>query len=66
MDGGGSVFTQVSRFLAQGGLLEEFVDVQSTGLTDELDALDLEDITGERRSKNKEFLQSLDEYFRDE
>jgi len=66
MDGGGSVFTQVSRFLEQGGLLEEFVDVQSTGLTDELDALELEDITGEKRSKNREFLQSPDDYFRDE
>jgi len=34
-DGSGPVFTQVSRFLEQGGLLEEFVDVQNAGSTDE-------------------------------
>lgn len=33
MDGGGSVFTQVSRFLEQGGLLQKFVDVQNAGET---------------------------------
>lgn len=32
MDGGGSVFTQVSRFLEQGNLLDKFVDVQSAGI----------------------------------
>jgi DNA helicase-2/ATP-dependent DNA helicase PcrA len=45
-DGGGLVFTQVSRFLEQGGLLGEFVDVQSAGVPDELDDLELEDIIG--------------------
>jgi len=46
MDGGGSVFTQVSRFLEQGGLLDKFVDVQSTGDLHGLDELELEDIRG--------------------
>jgi DNA helicase-2/ATP-dependent DNA helicase PcrA len=31
MEAGGSVFTQVSRFLEQGGLLDKFADVQSAG-----------------------------------
>jgi DNA helicase II / ATP-dependent DNA helicase PcrA len=66
MDSGGSVFTQVSRFLEQGGLLEEFVDVQSTGDTNELDYLGLEDIIGGKNSRNKAFFENLEEYFRDE
>jgi DNA helicase-2/ATP-dependent DNA helicase PcrA len=66
MDGGGSVFTQVSRFLEQGNLLQEFVDVQSSGGLDELDDLELEDITGEKRNNNKEFFETLEEYFRNE
>jgi DNA helicase-2/ATP-dependent DNA helicase PcrA len=66
MDGGGSVFTQVSRFLEQGNLLREFVDVQCAAEPDELDALELEDIIGEKRNKNKEFFETLEEYFRNE
>ncbi|MFA5092430.1 MAG: ATP-dependent helicase [Candidatus Omnitrophota bacterium] len=64
--GGGSVFTQVSRFLEQGNLLDKFVDVQSAGDTDELDDIELEDIIGEKRNKNKAFFESIDEYFRNE
>jgi len=66
MDGGGSVFTQVSRFLEQGGLLEEFVDVQNSGLTNELDDIELEDVIGEKKNRNKEFFETMEEYFRNE
>jgi len=66
MDGGGSVFTQVSRFLEQGNLLDKFVDVQSAGDADELDDLGLEDIIGEKSSRNKAFFESIEGYFRDE
>ncbi|HNW38851.1 MAG TPA: ATP-dependent helicase [Candidatus Omnitrophota bacterium] len=66
MDGGGSVFTQVSRFLEQGGLLEEFVNVQSSGGLEGSEDLELEDIIGEKRSKNKEFFETMEEYFRNE
>jgi DNA helicase II / ATP-dependent DNA helicase PcrA len=66
MDGGGSVFTQTSRFLEQGGLLEEFVDVQGGGFPDEPEDLELEDIIGEKRNKNKEFFETMEEYFRNE
>jgi len=65
-DGGGSVFTQTSRFLEQGGLLEEFVNVQNVNLSDELLELELEDIIGEKKNKNKEFFSNLEEYFRNE
>ena len=65
-DGGGSVFTQTSRFLEQGGLLEEFVDVQDANLSDPLLDLELEEIIGEKRIKNKEFFETMEEYFRNE
>ncbi|MFA5200580.1 MAG: ATP-dependent helicase [Candidatus Omnitrophota bacterium] len=63
VDGGGSVFTQVSRFLEEGGLLKKFVEVQGVG--DEFEELELEDIIGEKRNPNKEFFENLEEYFRD-
>ena len=66
MDGGGSVFTQVSRFLEQGDLLNKFMDVQSAGSPDELDDVGLEDIIGEKRNRDKAFFESIEEYFRDE
>ena len=65
MDGGGSVFTQVSRFLEQGGLLNKFVDVQSSGDSGGWDDVELEDIIGEKKQRNKEFFESMEEYFRD-
>ena len=63
---GGSVFTQTSRFLEQGGLLEKLVDVQSANFSDELLDLELEEIIGEKRSKNNEFFETMEEYFRNE
>ena len=66
MDAGGSVFTQVSRFLEQGNLMREFMDVQNSGVLDELDSLELEDIIGEKRNKNKAFFETMEEYFRNE
>jgi len=65
MDGGGSVFTQVSRFLEQGGLLNKFVDVQAAGDSDGWDDVELEDIIGEKKQRNKEFFETMEEYFRE-
>jgi len=53
MDGGGSVFTQVSRFLGQGGLLDKFVNVQSSSELACLDDVELEDIIGNRHFRNE-------------
>ena len=61
MDGGGSVFTQVSRFLEEGNILEKFAEIQSNG--DEFEDIDIEDITGERGAKDKRFWDSMNEYF---
>jgi DNA helicase-2/ATP-dependent DNA helicase PcrA len=66
MDGGGSVFTRVSRFLEEPKLLGKFVEVQGSGVADEWDLLGLEDILGERSCRDKEFLETLDEYFRED
>ena len=65
MDGGGSVFTQVSRFLEQGGLLSKFVDVQTAGDSGGWDDVELEDIIGEKKQRNKESFETMEEYFRD-
>ena len=61
MDGGGSVFTQVSRFLEEGNILEKFAHIQTTG--HESEDVDIEDIIGERSPRDKKFWDSMDEYF---
>ncbi|MFH1191382.1 MAG: ATP-dependent helicase [Candidatus Omnitrophota bacterium] len=63
---GGLVLTRASRFLEQGGLLGALVNVQSASALDELDDLELEDIIGEKRNRNKEFFETMEEHFRDE
>jgi len=64
MDEGGSVFTQVSRFLDEGNIMDKFVNVESAqGSDDFLD--DANPNTPERFSKNKEFLNIMKDYFRD-
>lgn len=65
MDTGGSIFTQVSRFLEEGGLLNKFVDVQSCADSGVLDDVDLDDIIGEKHRESGEFFKTLEEYFRD-
>jgi len=65
METGGSVFTQVSRFLGQGGLLDKFADVRSAGGLEGLDDAELEDIVGGEKQRNKEFFKTLEEYLRD-
>jgi DNA helicase-2/ATP-dependent DNA helicase PcrA len=65
MDGGGSVFTQVSRFLEQGGLLNKFVDVQAVGDSDDWDDLELEDIIGQKKPGNKDLFEAMEEHFRE-
>ncbi len=65
MDTGGSIFTQVSRFLEEGGLLDKFVDVQPCADPGGLDDVDLDDIIGEKHRESGEFFKTLEEYFRD-
>jgi DNA helicase-2/ATP-dependent DNA helicase PcrA len=63
-DGAGTVFTAVSRFLEEGGILERLVENESAAVGD-LDDVSLEDITGERPRPDKEFLDMLKDYYRE-
>jgi DNA helicase-2/ATP-dependent DNA helicase PcrA len=62
MAAGGTIFTQLSRFLEEGSVLDKFVDVQALG---ELAAEDceLEDIIGESGHRSKEFFDNMKDYF---
>ncbi|MDD5618593.1 MAG: 3'-5' exonuclease, partial [Candidatus Omnitrophica bacterium] len=64
MDSGGSVFTQVSRFLEEGGLLNRLIEVQGIGQEDSED-LELEDIIGKKEGRNQALFEAMEEYFRD-
>jgi len=65
MDGGGSVFTQVSRFLDQGDLLNKFTQIETAGQIDDFEDA-LEDNIEGHTSRNREFFETLEEYFRDQ
>jgi DNA helicase-2/ATP-dependent DNA helicase PcrA len=61
--GGGSVFTQVSRFLEEGGILDRFTDIE-TADSDDFEDAEVEDIIGVRPKPDKEFLEMMKEYYR--
>ena len=66
MDGGGPVFTQVSRFLDEGRIMDKFVQIEGAG--DEFDAAGVEfkEDTGKKSATDKEFLRMMQEYFHDQ
>ena len=66
LDGGGQVFTQVSRFLDQGGILQKFVEVKSAADDPDWDELEPEDPFPDSRLPDREFLRLMEEHFRDE
>ncbi|MBI4982226.1 MAG: ATP-dependent helicase [Candidatus Omnitrophica bacterium] len=59
------VFTQVSRFLEEGKILDRFVDVHELGPLDALDDLDVEDILGRKPQARGGFFEEMREYFND-
>ena len=63
MDGGGQVFTQVSRFLDEGRIMDKFVQIESGG--DEFDAAGAEfrEEPGRKSVGDREFLRMMREYF---
>ena len=64
MDGGGSVFTQVSRFLDEGNILNNLVEVEAGIPTeDDSDYDDLDEPVKDSK-KNQEFLEMMKDYFR--
>ncbi|MBI3008084.1 MAG: ATP-dependent helicase [Candidatus Omnitrophica bacterium] len=62
-DGGGSVFTAVSRFLEEGGILNKFLAFERADYNKFRD-ISPED-TGGRHRPDKEFLDMMKEYYRD-
>ncbi|MFA4888882.1 MAG: 3'-5' exonuclease, partial [Candidatus Omnitrophota bacterium] len=65
-DAGGMVFTQVSRFLEEGNILDKFAEVESLGDSDEFSDIQPEEIIGRSAKYDKEFMDSLHDYFHDE
>ena len=64
MDGGGSVFTQVSRFLDEGDILNNLVEVESgRPIEDEIDYDDLDEPVKDKKT-DQEFLEMMKDYFR--
>jgi len=56
MDNGGGVFTQVSRFLDKGCVLDKFVNTETVACSYEAQ---------DNEPQNKDFLRTMKEYFRD-
>ena len=64
LDQGGSVFTQVSRFLDQGDILDKFVRVESAGEgVESLDDADIEGLIGDSLPEDKDLLDRMKDYF---
>jgi DNA helicase-2/ATP-dependent DNA helicase PcrA len=66
LDEGGSVFTQVSRFLDEGDILHTLVDVEAAlNIASPFDNFELDDTKESRSLREKEFFDSLEEFFSD-
>lgn len=61
MDGGGSVFTQISRFLDEGNIMNNLVEVESEFSSDNSDYDDLDEPVKDSK-KNQEFLEMMKDY----
>lgn len=66
MDGGGSVFTQVSRFLDEGNILNNLVEVESEISAEEDSEYDDLDEPVKDKKIDQEFLEMMKDYFRDQ
>jgi len=64
LDGSRSVFTQVSRFLEEGNILNKFVEVD-TSVSRSIPELDLDEVLGDGHGRNNEFLDMMKDYFRE-
>ncbi len=66
MNSGGSVFTEISRFLLEGNLMERFLTIEGAGQEEGLDAVGIEDIIGEDKGMDRNLLGRMREFFPDE
>ena len=65
LDDGGSVFTQVSRFLDQGNIFDKFLKSESIGRDSDSDDSDLDSGGHSSSLKSSALLKMMKEYFRD-
>jgi DNA helicase-2/ATP-dependent DNA helicase PcrA len=65
MNEGGSVFTQASRFLEEGGIMDKFVQVEGAGNEYDAAAEEFSNDAGKKSATDKEFLEMMKQYFRD-
>jgi DNA helicase-2/ATP-dependent DNA helicase PcrA len=63
-DGAGQVFTRVSRFLEEGNILGKFIENESAG-DDKFEDIFPEDLPAERLKFDRDFLDTIKEYYRD-
>ncbi len=66
MAAGGTAFTQLSRFLEEGSVLDKFVDVQAPSGESAADDFELEDIIQGSGRRSKEFFENMKDYFSDQ
>jgi ATP-dependent exoDNAse (exonuclease V) beta subunit len=64
MNSGGTVFTQTSRFLDEGGIMREFLQVEGAGEDYDIDDGEFKDAPLPKEARDKEFLEMMKEYFR--
>ena len=64
MGDGATVFTQVSRFLEEGGILDKFVNIDSSGEAEEFEDIAPAKGYAKKTGRDKEFFDMMKEYFR--
>jgi len=65
LDNGGSVFTQISRFLGEGNIMNKFVRIENIEDYYDLDE-EIPQESASKKPKDKEFLKMMQEYFGDQ
>jgi len=65
MDGAGTVFTQLSRFLDEGGIMDKFVQIEDAGNEYDAACEEFSAAADKKSATDKEFLEMMKQYFRD-
>jgi len=66
MNEGGSVFTQPSRFLEEGSIMDKFVQIEGAGSDYDVACEEFSGEAGKKSATDKEFLEMMKQYFRDQ
>jgi DNA helicase-2/ATP-dependent DNA helicase PcrA len=65
LDGSGTVFTQVSRFMDEPEIMNKLISIEGEADID-FEDVDFSDVKNKKRPEDKEFLEMLQDYFRDD